>query len=306
MTRRPKRAAVLLALAGSLAFILWITLLSRFGSDVRHIYTPFWSYREIINGDLSLLLEDAENILLFVPVGLLLSWLFRLNLGQTVLLGFLCSLTIECGQWLFWLGSFEVDDLLHNTVGALIGAVFAQKTDIGRQVKQLFKKKDLLLIAVLTVAFLTVPFSGQWMHRQSMKRIAALSDLDNGKANLLVLDGRDAVIEDTEIRVSYNDDGSITVDGASAIRTWFTVGKVTLPAGTYRLTGLSRTPETEFDLELEYLDRPSRTFIRLATVDSEQDAVFTLEAETRLRLLVGVFPGTEGTENTRPAIYRED
>ncbi|MBQ7598092.1 MAG: VanZ family protein [Clostridia bacterium] len=306
MTVRKKRAVLLLALAGSLALILWITLFSRFGSDIRVIYAPFWSYRKIANGEYHLLLEDFENVLLFLPLGLLAAWVLRLRLPAAVLLGALCSLFIECSQWLFWLGSFEADDLLHNTLGTLLGFVFAVKTGIGQRLLQVCRKKDLPVIAVLVAAFLCVPLCGQWLHTQSMKRFAALNDLKDGAANLLVPDGKNGYVEETQVRVDYCDDGSIRINGAAENRSWFSLGKVTLPKGTYRFSGFDETPETAFDLELEALDRESCKFIRLVCVDSKQDAIFTLEKETRLRVLVGVFPGANGTALCRPAIYRGD
>ena len=306
MTVRKKRAVLLLALAGSLALILWITLFSRFGSDIRVIYAPFWSYREIAAGNYALLLENCENILLFVPVGLLAAWLFRLNLPGAVVAGFAFSLLIEVSQWLFWLGSFEVDDLLHNTLGALVGAAFARRTLFGKQWARFFRKKDLWVIAILVAVLLMLPLSGQWVHRQSMKRFAALNDLKDGTVNLLVPDGKNGYVEETQVRVDYCDDGSVRINGAAENRSWFLLGKVTLPKGTYRFSGFDETPETAFDLELEALDRASCKFIRLVCVDSKQDAIFTLEQETRLRVLVGVFPGANGTALCRPAIYRGD
>ena len=64
-----------------------------------------------------------ENILLFVPLGILLfilSKLFR-NAWVALLTGCLCSLTIEVTQLVAHVGRFELDDILTNTMGMLFG-----------------------------------------------------------------------------------------------------------------------------------------------------------------------------------------
>ena len=100
----------------------------------------FWSHREslaVADGNLvvtneSLLEEILLNVLMFVPLGALLPFLFprRLGEGPIVLsgiavgiIGAVCSLAIELAQWRFNLGLFEFDDVLNNTLGALLGFV---------------------------------------------------------------------------------------------------------------------------------------------------------------------------------------
>ena len=65
------------------------------------------------------------NILLFIPLGFLLPLLvkrFR-NIFLIVLTGFLLSLFYECTQLLTGIGIFDVDDMILNSFGTLIGAV---------------------------------------------------------------------------------------------------------------------------------------------------------------------------------------
>ena len=63
------------------------------------------------------------NIVWFIPLGVYLVWK---NPGHTVwravLIGFLTSLAIEISQYVFGVGVTEVDDLVLNTFGTLIGA----------------------------------------------------------------------------------------------------------------------------------------------------------------------------------------
>lgn len=68
------------------------------------------------------------NIVLFFPLGLSLPELFpdrwyRLfRIGAAVLIGFSLSVVIEAIQYRFSMGHCEVDDVLTNTVGTLLGA----------------------------------------------------------------------------------------------------------------------------------------------------------------------------------------
>ncbi len=63
-------------------------------------------------------MQSVANILMFVPIGLLLTP----TLGwRAVLYGFLLSLTIELLQLLLNSGFSEFDDVFHNTLGVMIG-----------------------------------------------------------------------------------------------------------------------------------------------------------------------------------------
>jgi glycopeptide antibiotics resistance protein len=63
------------------------------------------------------------NILGFVPFGILVPMLFRqlANLKSILLAALLLSLALEIIQLILVLGSFDVDDLLLNTIGAAVG-----------------------------------------------------------------------------------------------------------------------------------------------------------------------------------------
>lgn len=87
--------------------------------------TPFWSWRSAFSGNRRGFLMVAENILLLMPLGFLLPLTDRnrWKMGRTVLTGFLFSLGVELCQFLLKRGQFEVDDLINNTLGVLIGCV---------------------------------------------------------------------------------------------------------------------------------------------------------------------------------------
>lgn len=67
-----------------------------------------------------------ENILLFIPFGFLVPkmWKRLRRIPVCVFAGFCLSLTIEVTQLLTQRGHFQVDDILMNTIGAGVGALF--------------------------------------------------------------------------------------------------------------------------------------------------------------------------------------
>ena len=121
--------------------VLLQTIIGRtVGSEHKAELELFWSHREslsLADGSLvvtnaSLLEEILLNVLMFVPLGALLPFLLprRLGEGPLILSGIgvgivagACSLAIELAQWRFNLGLFEFDDILNNTLGALLGFV---------------------------------------------------------------------------------------------------------------------------------------------------------------------------------------
>lgn len=79
------------------------------------------------------------NILLYLPMGFLLPLIMpKLRIGRVVLIGFLASLLTETVQLVFHLGWFDVDDLINNTLGTLIGfilfALFMRRSHGSRRV----------------------------------------------------------------------------------------------------------------------------------------------------------------------------
>ncbi len=66
--------------------------------------------------------DTALNVVLFVPLGFFLPWLWRTfdGLKQTALTGFLLSLGIELLQ-VFGLGITDINDLITNTLGTILG-----------------------------------------------------------------------------------------------------------------------------------------------------------------------------------------
>ena len=95
--------------------ILSVTMLFREPFNGQHFQTQlFWSYevweiqkRQII-----------ENVLLFLPFGLIAGCLWK---WKGILVGAGVSLLVELLQLISERGLFEFDDIVHNTLGTLIG-----------------------------------------------------------------------------------------------------------------------------------------------------------------------------------------
>lgn len=66
-----------------------------------------------------------ENVLLFIPYGFLYRWNFRQTgtVWRCLLLGAVTSLGIELMQLVTARGYFQIDDILTNTIGALLGGI---------------------------------------------------------------------------------------------------------------------------------------------------------------------------------------
>lgn len=82
----------------------------------------FTKYRHIV-GNRAFLLNVFGNLIAFMPLGFFIPALSRKSKnGFAVVLNcFLVSLLVEVIQLVFKLGCFDVDDLLLNTLGGLLG-----------------------------------------------------------------------------------------------------------------------------------------------------------------------------------------
>lgn len=107
-------------------YLIWLycsTLLFRpYKEKIGYDYHPFWSYISIQNGKEDLLALNILNVVVFIPVGLLMVLVFRKIKWWSVLIFGICiSASIETLQLLFHRGFAETDDVIHNTLGCMIG-----------------------------------------------------------------------------------------------------------------------------------------------------------------------------------------
>lgn len=75
-----------------------------------------------------LLFNVGGNILLFLPMGIILyEFLGKRNMFFYLFTGFLLSLTVETLQLTTHTGTFDVDDLIWNTTGTVLGFLIWKK-----------------------------------------------------------------------------------------------------------------------------------------------------------------------------------
>lgn len=113
-------------------FLFFSEMLGRSGSERTYHYnlipfkeiSRFLTYREQL-GFPAVFLNLAGNILIFMPFGFLLPTMSRRLRGlfRVILLGFELSLGVECVQLVTRTGSFDVDDMILNTLGCLISVL---------------------------------------------------------------------------------------------------------------------------------------------------------------------------------------
>ena len=106
-------------------FIVWLTLLKREPRGVERVFKPelFWAIRTwIVNPTVESKKEAVQyiqNILFFIPYGLLFPW--KDSWKRVFVTALVLSVFIELSQFIFNLGWCEVDDVISNTLGAMIG-----------------------------------------------------------------------------------------------------------------------------------------------------------------------------------------
>lgn len=123
------RVLFLIYLAGLCYFLFFAENYGRiFGQEnYRYNLVPFreierfWLYRKELG--IHSFYNLAGNILGFVPAGFFIPILWKNRRGFlfTVCITFQMSLLVEILQLIFRVGSFDVDDLLLNTLGGMLG-----------------------------------------------------------------------------------------------------------------------------------------------------------------------------------------
>lgn len=83
----------------------------------------FWEYREQV-GFFAMFTNLFGNVIIFIPFGFFLPMASKYkSFFSTVFYSFGLSLCVETFQLVTKVGSFDVDDLLLNTVGGLVGYI---------------------------------------------------------------------------------------------------------------------------------------------------------------------------------------
>lgn len=106
--------------------LFYVTVWCREPFSERHMMlVPLWEYRLALAGSWFWVSQIVDNIILFIPMGVLYGhfdakrkWMKALFLGMGL------SAFVECMQYLFKAGLCETDDVLNNTIGMMLGYLF--------------------------------------------------------------------------------------------------------------------------------------------------------------------------------------
>lgn len=100
--------------------IIYVTLFMRTSYQLGAInLRPFWSYAFLDRPHIRW--QIYMNIFLFIPFGFVLRWNYKLGIIPIALIGMAFSGVMETVQYIFGLGTCEVDDVIHNTLGSVLG-----------------------------------------------------------------------------------------------------------------------------------------------------------------------------------------
>ena len=105
-----------------LFMLLYLTVFVR-NTQAERTYNlfPFWSYQAIREGRDDILVQVIINVLAFIPIGFLLGTFKGQKCWRVLLIGLCFSMMIELLQLVLKRGLTEIDDVVHNGVGCMIG-----------------------------------------------------------------------------------------------------------------------------------------------------------------------------------------
>ncbi|MED1914246.1 VanZ family protein [Bacillus thuringiensis] len=98
---------------------------------------------------------DFGNVAAFIPFGILFPLLYRVRFGKFISLFVLAILVLETVQALTYLGSFDINDVISNTIGAAIGYV-AYRVGFSSNISYKKLMTSALSIVVLIIGVMVV------------------------------------------------------------------------------------------------------------------------------------------------------
>lgn len=146
-----------------LFFVIYLLILFQLvtDTDVTLGHANLVPFKEILRydfGTTAFYKQVIGNILLFIPLGYFITSYCKLKgLGSISIISFFCSLTIETVQ--HFIGrSFDVDDIILNTLGGIIGfLLYTALTAIRNHLPKIFRGDwfyNILSIIVLILTFI--------------------------------------------------------------------------------------------------------------------------------------------------------
>lgn len=125
--KKDSRFRKLFVLAFITSMILFRTLLNRnlWMNPLSNVMGG-WGIWETVNGEKQLTTECIENVILMMPFTGMVMWTFDVNekvVWKSTKLGLIFSVSIEMLQLLLRLGTFQVSDIVYNTLGGMLGGL---------------------------------------------------------------------------------------------------------------------------------------------------------------------------------------
>ena len=129
----------------------------------KHLYNlvPFASVKQLWQMESRSLIwklsQIAGNVLVFLPLGYMVPLLFKnmRRFGKVLLLSFGISLVFELMQYLFGLGCMDVDDLILNLIGGVLGyGAYRLLAQICKTEKALYTTTLILVVLCAILAFI--------------------------------------------------------------------------------------------------------------------------------------------------------
>lgn len=147
--------------------IAYITILSRWTiSDRASQLIPFQSYfmllsHKWIGWGMYDLMAIVGNVMMFIPLGMLITSISKNRLKHipVCIIAFFTSLAIELSQYYTKLGTFETDDLINNTLGALFGCCIALALTCEKRTPQNIIKRLYPVCAYMMILFICITCS---------------------------------------------------------------------------------------------------------------------------------------------------
>lgn len=141
-------------------------------------------------------------------------------------------------------------------------------------------------------------------HRRMVRYAANSARESDGAPNLVILNGVEGFVADTNIFVKYMNDGYIKISGINPYgkSLWKKLSTTKLQKGTYTLTGLKGIKEETIELQLGI--ETGTNYLKYYS-QCDENVTFSIDQDRVTFLCIRVYPYAEVNTIARPAIYME-
>lgn len=136
-----------------IGFVVWFLIFSdwygrtgtmreyRYNLELFKEIKRFWEYRDQL-GYIALIKNVLGNIVIFIPFGFFMPMASKYrSFFLTTFYSFVLSMGVEAFQFVTKVGSFDVDDLLLNTIGGVTGYIIFSICNVIRRHRHAGKRK---------------------------------------------------------------------------------------------------------------------------------------------------------------------